>query len=201
MPARDILCRTEPRDAAVGVPPARDSTAERLQMAYLIGMDEAGYGPNFGPLVVSASVWHVAGTDDDLYKRLRKVICKSAPQRDGPQRRLAIADSKVLYSPAQGLRALERGVLAALTILERCPADWFDAWQMLDPQSATHLPALPWHLNYNLPLPLAADSEDLASLVPRFAPRVRRARRAACGPAQPGCLRRAIQSIGGRTWK
>ena len=28
-------------------------------MPYLIGMDEAGYGPNLGPLVVSASVWQM----------------------------------------------------------------------------------------------------------------------------------------------
>jgi hypothetical protein len=29
-------------------------------MGFLIGMDEAGYGPNFGPLVVAASAWEVA---------------------------------------------------------------------------------------------------------------------------------------------
>jgi ribonuclease HII len=29
-------------------------------MGILIGMDEAGYGPNFGPLVVAATVWEVA---------------------------------------------------------------------------------------------------------------------------------------------
>ena len=28
---------------------------------YLIGTDEAGYGPNLGPLVISATVWQVSG--------------------------------------------------------------------------------------------------------------------------------------------
>jgi hypothetical protein len=28
-------------------------------MGILIGMDEAGYGPNFGPLVVAATAWEV----------------------------------------------------------------------------------------------------------------------------------------------
>ena len=28
-------------------------------MAILIGIDEAGYGPNYGPLVVAATAWHV----------------------------------------------------------------------------------------------------------------------------------------------
>src|SRR5215203_3406446 len=29
------------------------------EMPYLIGTDEAGYAPNLGPLVVTATVWHV----------------------------------------------------------------------------------------------------------------------------------------------
>ena len=32
-------------------------------MGILIGMDEAGYGPNFGPLVVAATAWEVADED------------------------------------------------------------------------------------------------------------------------------------------
>ena len=27
-------------------------------MGILIGMDEAGYGPNYGPLVVAATAWY-----------------------------------------------------------------------------------------------------------------------------------------------
>ena len=34
-------------------------------MGILIGVDEAGYGPNFGPLVVAATAWHV----DDAHER------------------------------------------------------------------------------------------------------------------------------------
>ena len=51
-------------------------------MPYLIGADEAGYGPNLGPLVVSASVWCVAEptTGYDLYQRLKGVVCKSMPR-------------------------------------------------------------------------------------------------------------------------
>jgi hypothetical protein len=30
-------------------------------MGFVIGMDEAGYGPNFGPLVLTATVWEVPG--------------------------------------------------------------------------------------------------------------------------------------------
>src|SRR4051812_5849586 len=39
----------------------------------------------------------------DLYRVLRNVVCKTASDR-----RIPIADSKVLYSPSAGLRHLER---------------------------------------------------------------------------------------------
>src|SRR5688572_27887751 len=47
----------------------------------------------------------------DLYKLLKKSVVRS-PQECA--KRIAIADSKQLYKPGQGLRQLERGVLAAL---------------------------------------------------------------------------------------
>jgi hypothetical protein len=110
-------------------------------MPVLIGVDEAGYGPNFGPLCVAATAWWVqesgvrgqgtgasggketsarpsspqasptAGADIDLYKLLRKVVARS-PDKAG--KKLAIADSKALYAAGLGVEQLERGVLAAL---------------------------------------------------------------------------------------
>jgi len=138
-------------------------------MTYLIGTDEAGYAPNLGPLVISASVWWVDGptAGDDLYQRLKGIICKSTSRGDDG-RRLAIADSKALYTPAVGLRAIERGVLAALALVDHCPADWLDVWQLLDAASIAQLPTMPWHANYDLRLPLAADPDDLARLVPKL---------------------------------
>ena len=136
-------------------------------MPFLIGTDEAGYGPNLGPLVISASVWWVSETaEKDLYRRLKRDVCKSPGRGRTP--RLAIADSKLLYSPAQGLELLERGVLAAMSLADRCPASWFDIWQMLDEPSHGRLTNVPWHENYNVLLPLAADREDLARLVPKL---------------------------------
>ena len=138
-------------------------------MPYLIGTDEAGYAPNLGPLVISASVWWIDDLADgvDLYKRLKRVVSKTAP-RSAPLRSLAIADSKALYSPAQGLAMLERGVLAAMALVDRCPDDWHDVWQALDPATVDRLPTMPWHIDYQLRLPLAADLEDLGRLVPKL---------------------------------
>lgn len=138
-------------------------------MPYLIGTDEAGYAPNLGPLVVSASVWWIdeSTPETDLYKRLRSVICKS-PSRSSSAGRLAIADSKLLYTPSSGLKLLERGVLAALALVNHCPCDWLDVWQLLDPESLAYLPEVPWHVDFDLRLPVAAEADDVVQLVPKL---------------------------------
>jgi hypothetical protein len=138
-------------------------------MPYLIGTDEAGYSPHLGPLVISASVFWVGelAAGDDLYRRLKGVVSKAPPRR-AVERRIAIADSKALYSPALGLRTLERGVLAALGVIDRVPGDWLDIWRQLDPGSIERLPSMPWHVDYDLALPVSAPAEDLARLVPKL---------------------------------
>ncbi|MGQ0633354.1 MAG: hypothetical protein ACT4QC_01990 [Planctomycetaceae bacterium] len=84
-------------------------------MPLLIGMDEAGYGPNLGPLVVTAVAWEVPvdPREIDLWSEFSGVLGPE-PCADGS--RLQIADSKAVYTPARGLTALETGVLAALAV-------------------------------------------------------------------------------------
>jgi ribonuclease HII len=82
-------------------------------MAWLVGLDEAGYGPNLGPFVMSAVCCRVPDefADGCLWKLLRKAVRRSDDEDDG---RLVIDDSKLVYSSTGGLAALEAGVLAAL---------------------------------------------------------------------------------------
>ena len=82
-----------------------------------IGIDEAGYGPNFGPLVMTAVAWHV---DDgisgaDLWQTLRRVACRCGPKR---RNRLLVDDSKKVYRSGDGVGELECTVLAVLESLE-----------------------------------------------------------------------------------
>jgi ribonuclease HII len=135
-------------------------------MPFLIGTDEAGYAPNLGPLVISATVWEVAADwlDDKLYKPLKKVVCNGAAKAHAA--RVAWADSKALYSPSLGLSVLERGVLAALALCAVNPIDWRALWHALDPRLTGELDSMPWHIGFNSPLPLAAALDDIESLVP-----------------------------------
>src|SRR3954449_12319593 len=90
------------------------------RMGLVIGMDEAGYGPNLGPLVLTATVWEVPGRPQttDFWTAFAKIAERELADDDD---RLHIADSKEVYSPARGLGPLERGVLAACGIKSRMP--------------------------------------------------------------------------------
>ena len=90
----------------------------------LIGTDEAGYGPNLGPLTVTATAWEIPeGVEPtSLWKEFGKVVT-NAPTR-GDQR-LFVADSKQVYSSGDGLEDLEVAVLAFLRTLA-CPVATID---------------------------------------------------------------------------
>jgi ribonuclease HII len=138
-------------------------------MQYVIGTDEAGYGPNLGPLVISATLWQVPqGADgEDLYDRLAEVIVPT-PQEAAkdPAGRVAMADSKVLYRSGKGLRHLERGLWAALAAIDRQPATWSQLWHALAPEATDDLRAIPWYAEYDSPVPLDVDPHELKPLGP-----------------------------------
>jgi hypothetical protein len=93
-------------------------------MTWIVGVDEAGYGPNLGPFVMTSVACRVddARADGCLWQALRPAVRRAADDDDG---RLAVDDSKAVYNATSGLAALERGVLAALWRGERTPFGTF----------------------------------------------------------------------------
>jgi hypothetical protein len=139
-------------------------------MGFLIGTDEAGYGPNLGPLVISATVWEapdgVGG--EDLFERVAHVI--SSTLEKGDVRSCAVmADSKTLYTAGNGLRHLERGLWAALGLLGHCPRTWRDVWQALAPEALNRMPAIPWYDGYDAAAPVDCDAAEIEPLVESLA--------------------------------
>lgn len=130
-------------------------------MAFLVGTDEAGYGPNLGPLVVSATVWEVPGDLEcqHLYQRLQQAV-STEPDRSDRQR-LAIADSKRLYQSGQGLDRLELGLLAALCLLDRRPRTCDALWQAMAPDAAGTMASIPWYHGFETSIPIDADLETI----------------------------------------
>jgi hypothetical protein len=82
-------------------------------VAWIVGIDEAGYGPNLGPFVMTSVACRVPGRKPEinLWRSLLGAVRSGKEDRDD---RFLIDDSKVVYAAGQGLAELERGVLGTL---------------------------------------------------------------------------------------
>jgi len=135
----------------------------------LIGTDEAGYGPNLGPLTVAATAWHLPdGVEPlDLWDEL-KCVLTCTPKR-GDQR-LFVADSKKVFSPGEGLESLEVAVLAFLNLTKVNTASIDQLCRGVSmvsqtvPFSDAYL-AEPWNTMPGLKLPVDSSDDHISEWV------------------------------------
>jgi len=140
-------------------------------VGYLIGTDEAGYGPKLGPLVVTVTVWHVPGDPCrcDLYRMLGALVTGERNHRATEQSpRLLIADSKLAYRRAAGLAGLERGVLSAVAVAHQTVRSWCELCERIAPELLCQRDGLPWLCDYDAELPADLDRRELDDLQSRF---------------------------------
>src|SRR3982751_6706210 len=117
----------------------------------IAGIDEAGYGPLLGPLVVGCCAFELpdpdGGFDLDsdapcVWKRLGKLVSKN---RSKTGRKIHVNDSKQVYSPGIGLKELERSVLSLLTTL-RGQVDGLDPLLThVAPNATRDIAGYPWY--------------------------------------------------------
>ncbi len=113
-------------------------------MVILVGIDEAGFGPILGPLVISSSAFllpHQLLTSD-LWQVLRKSV---AQRRRNLAGRLLIADSKKAHNKSLGIKHLQRTVLACMKCLEQEPATLTELLNLLCPDCIGRISEYPWY--------------------------------------------------------
>lgn len=77
-------------------------------MPWVVGIDEAGYGPNLGPLVQACVALYLPEDDLSGWETTREIFRRSNETKDD---RLVVDDSKKVYTHG-GFEELERTVLA-----------------------------------------------------------------------------------------
>jgi len=124
------------------------------------GVDEAGYGPMLGPLVVGCAAMASDNSETELWNALADAVHLSPQNWDG----LVVQDSKLLFRRNSGIRRLEEGCLAFVTSATgRRPQTLGQLLQSLSAPCLTE--GYPWYdIAAALPLPLAAEPRRLDDL-------------------------------------
>lgn len=131
----------------------------------LAGIDEAGYGPMLGPLVVAMSAfeidpWEPGQPAPDLWDLLSRGVCKKPGK--AARGRIAFDDSKKLKlandAAKHPLTHLELGVLSTLALLDLRPKSDLELLLALGAELEDH----PWYAGEPRPLPTAHSEGEIA---------------------------------------
>src|SRR5438067_262950 len=107
-----------------------------------VGIDEAGYGPNLGPLVMTAVIAEEAlGRAPDVWGDLPGAVARAGGDPD----RLWIDDSKALYKAGRGRDRLDAACLAALAASGRgAPATLGGLLAAIEAGTLADVEVAPW---------------------------------------------------------
>jgi len=133
-------------------------------MAIVLGIDEAGFGPLLGPLVVTQTAWRVP--DDRIRACLWRILrcsCTKNPRRSNS--RLLVADSKTAHRPHLGLALLERSVLVTMGVAGFRPARFSELLDLLCPGVSASVRDHCWYVGPDECLPTDPATGDLVTRI------------------------------------
>jgi len=166
----------------------------------VIGADEAGYGPNLGPLVVAVTAWDVAAAPDEAGPLLDAALAAAAAAAGTAGSAPRWADSKRVYQGGAGFAELERAALIALAAAgDGVPADWRQLVATVGAGESADGAAPESAARHGLTLPLeVADAAQLAAGAAnvRAALVTRRVERVtiACAIVEPGAFNALLRA-------
>jgi ribonuclease HII len=137
-------------------------------MHHIIATDEAGYGPNLGPLVIGATRWETENEDFDFQSALSEFVFDQKSKLSAYEKRnsasgLMIADSKAVYSSGK-IELLERGVLACLFAIHESIPENVDELMVLLGVDANSIQDSEYFRCYEIELPLKCDRSVVETL-------------------------------------
>ena len=107
-----------------------------------IGIDEAGYGPNLGPLVMAAVI---AEAQDDREPDLWADLAGTVSRAGGPPDRLWVDDSKQVLKKREGRNRLFETAMATLAAAGHEPPTTLSTWlSAVDAGSLDEIELSPW---------------------------------------------------------
>lgn len=131
-------------------------------MAIVAGIDEAGFGPLLGPLVVTGVAFRVP--DSQAHRCLWDTLGDTcARHADRDHRRLTVADSKQLFRGRADFAALERPALVMLAAGAQRPRTWRELLDALTPNATALLDRYPWYSARDAALPLSGSVGDIGT--------------------------------------
>ena len=151
----------------------------------MVGIDEAGYGPHLGPLVVAAASAEMAdegAPEANLWRAMRGHVEQHVGKTGG---RVLVCDSKVAYASGArraGLARLERAVLGFLAAGGRTPRTMAELLAASQVPSDDPAEPEPWHRPEALDLPVAGEGGGLEDAAGNFREGF------ACAGGRPGRL-------------
>jgi len=149
--------------------PAVRSRSAMAATRVIVGIDEAGYGPTLGPLVVAGTAFEVPDGVGDLWRALAPAVSRK------PGHAIPVDDSKALYPSSHGLRNLEEGVLPFLALGGEIPGTLADLLGRVSPP-ARHLAEYPWYRDRSVAIPRNTYATHVRALASRLADALARRR-------------------------